>query len=165
MSGRHHSVDLNLFTHWVPVETRYSDLDPQNHVNNAVFFTYFEQARVRFLRALREQALEDKHREGIGGGEAQPASADMGFVVVTASCFYRRPITGLEPVVVGVRCSGASRATLDLEYTICDRPQGRLYATGVTALASVDPASGRPRSLPAWMRLAFDASVQPSDER
>ena len=29
-----------------PIEVRYSDLDPQGHVNNARFLTFFEQARV-----------------------------------------------------------------------------------------------------------------------
>lgn len=164
--SRRQNVDLELFTHWVPIELRYSDLDPQNHVNNAVYFTYFELARVRFLHALHEHALENMRREQeperAGDGDARPTTADLGFVVVTASCFYRRPISGLEPVVVGVRCAGASRATIDLEYAICDRPQGTLYATGATGIVSVDSATGRPRSLPTWARLALGETSGPS---
>lgn len=167
--SRRQNVDLELFTHWVPVELRYSDLDPQNHVNNAVYFTYFELARVRFLHALHEQALEGMRREqeperASAGGD-HPTTADLGFVVVTASCFYRRPIAGLEPVAVGVRCAAASRATIGLEYAICDQPQGKLYATGATGIVSVDRATGRPRSLPTWARLVLGTdSDGPSSE-
>jgi acyl-CoA thioester hydrolase len=32
-----------------PIEVRYDDLDPQGHVNNARFLSYFEQARVNYF--------------------------------------------------------------------------------------------------------------------
>ena len=32
-----------------PIEVRYGDLDPQGHLNNAKYLTYFEQARVNYL--------------------------------------------------------------------------------------------------------------------
>ena len=35
-----------------PIEVRYGDLDPQGHVNNAKYLTYFEQARVHYLISL-----------------------------------------------------------------------------------------------------------------
>lgn len=158
-SGRH-SVDLGQFTSWVPIEIRYSDLDTQGHVNNAVYFTYFEHARVRFLFTLRERVQGEQGREPLGGDDARQAdSEDLPFVVSSASCEYRRPITGLDPVAVGVRCESAARASLKLEYALCDRPQGQLFATGATTIVSVDPRTGRPRSLPCWaVRAAAETS-------
>jgi acyl-CoA thioesterase FadM len=44
------------FSLWVPVAVRYSDLDQQGHVNNAVFFTYFEQGRLGYFDAMRRLA-------------------------------------------------------------------------------------------------------------
>lgn len=165
MSGRH-TVDLAQFTSWVPIEIRYSDLDTQGHVNNAVYFTYFEHARVRYLSAFRQRALDDVRgaceRPGAKDDDAPPALADLAFVVATASCVYRRPIAGLDPIVVGVRRAGASRASLDLEYAICDRPHGRLFATGATTIVSIDPNSGRPRSLPPWAWRAGAETSWPS---
>jgi len=32
-----------------PIEVRYGDLDPQGHLNNAKFLTFFEQTRVHYL--------------------------------------------------------------------------------------------------------------------
>lgn len=157
-----HTVDLARFTAWVPIEIRYSDLDTQGHVNNAVYFTYFEHARVRFLSALRERVRDELRREPLESDEAwQAAAEDLPFVVATASCVYRRPITGLDPVTVGVRCESASRASLDLAYAICDHPHGQLFATGATTIVSVDPVTRRPRSLPRWaVRAAAETSRQ-----
>lgn len=60
--------DIERCRQWVDVEVRYNDLDAQGHVNNAVFFTYFEQARVAFLAELRVRVLERLKQEGEGVG-------------------------------------------------------------------------------------------------
>ncbi|MGZ3716490.1 MAG: acyl-CoA thioesterase, partial [Ktedonobacterales bacterium] len=55
--------DIERCRQWVDVEVRYSDLDAQGRVNNAIFFTYFEQARVAFLAEVRARGLEHLRRE------------------------------------------------------------------------------------------------------
>lgn len=39
----------DLFPHWVTIPIRFRDLDPLNHVNNAIFNTYYEEARINFI--------------------------------------------------------------------------------------------------------------------
>ena len=41
----------------VPIDVRWRDLDPLGHVNNAVYLSYFEIARVRYAQALLPDAL------------------------------------------------------------------------------------------------------------
>jgi acyl-CoA thioester hydrolase len=161
--SRKGNVDLTQqISFWVPVEVRYRDLDTQGHVNNATFFTYFEQGRVAFLAELRAQHSAGEQagaRPMIPGAEAP----DLPFVVAGASCAYLRPIATLTPVVVGVRASRITHATIEMEYAVCDRPAGLLYATGSTLTVSIDPISGRPRSLPNWVRPGLEhLSSQPS---
>src|SRR5215472_9756979 len=103
MSGRREQpaqVDVARLPHWARVEVRYGDLDVQGHVNNAVYFTYFEQGRVSFFAELRQLSLTSDAVEGDGTAdtEATLAPADITFVIVTASCRYRQPIAGLAPV-------------------------------------------------------------------
>ena len=43
---------MSEFKFFHPIEIRYGDLDPQGHVNNAKYLTYFEQARVHYLIEL-----------------------------------------------------------------------------------------------------------------
>ncbi len=40
----------NQFPHWMTIPIRFRDLDPLNHVNNAIFSTYYEEARINFIR-------------------------------------------------------------------------------------------------------------------
>lgn len=42
----------NLFPHWVAIPIRFRDLDPLNHVNNALFSTYYEEARIKFIQDI-----------------------------------------------------------------------------------------------------------------
>jgi acyl-CoA thioester hydrolase len=141
-------VDLSQIRFWVPVEVRYSDLDAQGHVNNATFFTYFEQGRVAFFAELRARQVTDTHPV-MPGTEAP----DLPFVIANAACTYLRPVATLTPVVVGVRAARITHAAIEMEYAVCDLPAGLLYATGTTLTVSIDPVSGRPRPLPAWARL------------
>jgi acyl-CoA thioesterase FadM len=78
---------------------------------------------------------------------------DLPFVIANAACTYLRPIDTLSPVVVGVRAARITHAAIEMEYAVCDRPAGLLYATGTTLTVSIDALSGRPRPLPAWARL------------
>ncbi|MFH5831061.1 acyl-CoA thioesterase [Halalkalibaculum sp. DA3122] len=41
-----------LFPHWITIPVRFRDLDPLNHVNNAIFSTYYEEARIHFIRQV-----------------------------------------------------------------------------------------------------------------
>ena len=74
---------------------RWSDMDAQGHMNNAVMVDYLQEARVVFLRSGPASALLDE-----------------GIVVVRHQVEYRRPIHYDEDAVVvelGVSTLGASR--------------------------------------------------------
>ena len=43
------SYQKNSFPHWLEIPIRFRDLDPLNHVNNAIFSTYYEEARIAFI--------------------------------------------------------------------------------------------------------------------
>ncbi len=82
---------------------RWSDMDAQGHMNNAVMVDYLQEARVVFLRSGPASALLDE-----------------GIVVVRHQVEYRRPIHYDEDAVVvelGVSTLGASRVELAYEIT------------------------------------------------
>lgn len=159
--------DIERCRQWVRVEVRYSDLDAQGHANNAVFFTYFEQARVAFLAEMRARGLEQVRQEardgehlGLGemidaGNTPRIEASDIPYVIASASCVYQRPIASLAPISIGVYCSELSRVSFEVRYVVCDERHETIYATGTTLIVNVDPATGRPRMLPEWMRRAL----------
>ena len=149
---------------------------------NAIFFTYFEQARVAFLAEMRARGLEHLRQEAKGEGVANfpPASslapgdgqrapagaigggnaprieaADIPFVIASASCVYSKAIASLAPISIGVYCRELSRVSFELRYVVCDKVRRTVYATGTTLIVNVDVETGRPRMLPEWMRWAL----------
>lgn len=46
------------FPHWTQIPVRFRDLDPLNHVNNAIFCTYYEEARINFIREIPELSAQ-----------------------------------------------------------------------------------------------------------
>ncbi len=114
---------------------RFSDLDAYGHVNNAVFFTYLEVARVQ---------LFGEHFTGSFSGDAV-------FLVRSASCTYLKPIPFSPSVIIDVSISRLRGGSVDLSYELNDG-DGTTYATAATTLVSVDPQTGRPVRLPSWIR-------------
>lgn len=171
--GRHGGASApGAFKVWVPVEVRYSDLDDQGRVNNAFFFTYFEQGRIGYFNRIREigrslenptpqlPPLQGEGRGVVSGRRSSvaPGATDdrleLPLVVSEAHCVYRRPIASLAPLAVGVRTAKMGHASLVIEYVVSASPEGVVYATGGTTLACVDMATGRPRGLPEWAATA-----------
>ena len=66
----------HLFSH--RIEVRFRDCDPLGHVNNAVYLTYLEQARLFYWRSMW----------GFGGAAA---AALPGVIMARAEIDYKRP--------------------------------------------------------------------------
>lgn len=56
------SYQQDLFPHWAEIPIRFRDLDPLNHVNNALFNTYYEEARIKFIQEV--PAFANQLQEG-----------------------------------------------------------------------------------------------------
>lgn len=103
----------------VPHEVTWRDLDAIGHVNNAVYFSYFEWARTKYWFALQG-------RSGI---------RELGFIVARAECDFRRQLSLGEQIDVGVRIGEIRSSSFDFLYEICKRDGGDIAAAGkVTAV-------------------------------
>jgi acyl-CoA thioester hydrolase len=140
---------MSAFRFFHPVEVRYADIDPQRHVNNARFFTYMEQARVKYF--LHLGLWNEKDFEGIG------------FILAEQSCSYKAPILLGQPIEVGVRAVRLGEKSFELAYLIRDRETAQELATGRTILVAYDYRSSRSQPIPqAWKRtlLAFEGMAE-----
>lgn len=123
------------------LEVRWRDLDALNHVNNAVYFTYLEEARIRYLREL----------------EIVPrAPSGIGFILAEANCQFKSPLTLGERVTVRLRVSELRNSSFVFEYRV-EGENGRLAATARTVQVRYDYEEGRPVPLPdAWREVIVD---------
>ena len=106
----------------VPVEVRFNDVDGLGHVNNALYLTYLEHARMRFFTE-------------VAGSKSE---RDFPFILAMAAIDYKAPIKiGAQPVVKmwTARIGGKS---WDFDYEIRDAKTGVVYATAKTVQVAYD---------------------------
>ena len=114
-------------------EVRFRDLDGMGHVNNAVFMTYMESARLAYFRSL-----------GLGQNPLE------GMILARAEVDFRSPIALGEQVEVGVRTGRIGTKSFDLEQEV--RADGRLAAEGKFVLVAYDYTTNQSREIPGSTR-------------
>jgi acyl-CoA thioester hydrolase len=127
----------------VEIPVAWAEMDYFRHVNHAVFFTYFEGARIRYLERIGFRAL----------GPDQP----VGPILASTEARYRRPVEYPDTVVVGARCSEAGEDRFRQEYRLVSRRLGDVAAEGAGVLVSYDYAAARKVPLPEAVRGAIRA--------
>lgn len=128
---------MDGFPALVPVEVRWRDLDPFDHVNNAVFVSYLEFARVAIWR-----------RYGSMG-----RSSDVPFVVARVVVDYRAPVFLDDDVRVGVRVVRIGEKSFSLAYRI--EASGRLAAEAETVQVCLDHETGQTIAIPESVRAVL----------
>ena len=111
---------------------RFRDLDGMGHVNNAVYSTYLEQARLAWF----------------GDDERLPL-ADV--ILARTEIDFRSPLAVGEVVSIGVRPSRLGTKSFELEYEL--RSDGRLVAEAKSVLVGYDYTRGESALVPErWRR-------------
>lgn len=113
------------------IEIRFSDLDAYGHVNNAVFFTYLETARVKLFRE----------------GFAELMKAGLLFLVVEASCRYRQPIELDDRLLIDIETEDLGRSSFTFSY-LMHNGDGKEFATARTVMVCYDAKQKKTISLP-----------------
>jgi acyl-CoA thioester hydrolase len=120
----------------VPIAVRWRDMDAFNHVNNAVYATYLEEARLRWL-------------ERIPGDWFDASESPM---VVAQTINYRAPISWPAEIEVILRAGRIGNTSLTLTVEVLDARSAVHYADGNTVMVWIDRRSGRPVPLPKAIR-------------
>jgi acyl-CoA thioester hydrolase len=121
----------------VRIPVRWSDMGANGHVNNAKYFTYFEQARIEWL----EQA-------GL-----QNTDEDEGPVVVQTSCQFLKPVPYPELLEVRMHGGAAGRTSFPTYYELVSTLQpGGKYAEGQAIMVWTSRVSGKSRPVPQRLR-------------
>jgi acyl-CoA thioester hydrolase len=117
----------------VEIPVRFRDLDGIGHVNNAVFSTYLEAARIDYWERL--------HPDFRGGDLTQ-----VTMILARAEIDFRDQIAYGETVRVSARCPRIGTKSFDLEYRIESADGARLFAEARTVQVAYD--YGERRTVP-----------------
>lgn len=121
-----------------PIEIRYGDIDAQRHVNNARYFTFIEQARVRYLMNLGLWRATDFDQIGI--------------ILAEQACTYLAPITLQHEIEVGVRTERMGSKSIEMSYCLRDVTSQQELATGSAILVAYDYQLEESITIPAAWR-------------
>jgi acyl-CoA thioester hydrolase len=111
-------------------QVRFRDLDPMGHVNNAVFLTYIEQARVVYLSQVG----------------AATGLEEMNIIVARVEIDFKAPVRLGQEVEVSVRASRLGTKSFDLDYVL--RVDGEVVAEARSVQVAYDYERREPVALP-----------------
>jgi acyl-CoA thioester hydrolase len=130
-------VATELIRHRVLV--RFSDCDPLGHVNNAVYSTYLEQARIVLWR---KQAGLELRRAAASGGQRGES-----FILARTEIDFRSEAHDGDELEVRLSLEGFGRTSAKYGYQIVEISTGRLVAEARTVQVWYDYDMKRPALL------------------
>jgi acyl-CoA thioester hydrolase len=124
----------DLFYHWTTIQVRFRDLDPLNHVNNSVFNTYLEEARIDLIRHVPEFC--------------RSMSEGKSFILAHLELDYVSPILAGETVLVGSSMKELGNSSIKGIQAIYTNSTKKLNAICETTGVWFDMNKNRPSRLP-----------------
>jgi acyl-CoA thioester hydrolase len=119
------------------IEVRFRDLDAIGHVNNAVFFTYFEEGRKHFSQKVFEVS----------------EVSDFNFIMAHIQCDFIKPIQFNDRVILQMWVKDIGTKSFSFEYRLVDFfDEAMVYATGKSIQVCYDYQKNRSIEVPEKMR-------------
>jgi len=120
---------LDSYPHHLPLQTRWADNDVYGHVNNSVYYFYFDTVVNRWL--IDNGLLEVGKSETIG-------------LVVGTSCDYFAPVSFPDEIVAGLRAAKIGSSSVTYEIGLFRNNETTASAQGTFVHVYVDEKNRRP---------------------
>ena len=131
-----------MFRHQLVV--RFRDCDALGHVNNAVYFTYFEQARFHHWLSL--------------GYDLRALSPGVpGFILARAECNFEAQATYGDELEVRLTVAGLGRTSFTYDYELVKVETGERVASARSVQVCFDYGTQTPVPIPDELRRKLDA--------
>lgn len=119
---------------------RWGDMDALGHVNNSVYFTYFEQARQQWIHGLQIITPENQ------------AS-----VIMKAKIHYQKPIIYPQQIIVEVHILEIGRTSFRVGHKIIDANDSNIcFTLAEVTLVWINTKTGRPCAIPQTLLKAIN---------
>jgi acyl-CoA thioester hydrolase len=143
----------SAYCFFLPVSTRWMDNDVYGHVNNAVYYSYFDAVVNAYL---------------IAEGGLDPAAGPVIGLCVESHCQYLDPVAFPDALEAGLRVVQVGRSSVRYEVGIFRKGASTAAAQGYFVHVFVDRTTRRPVELPSRLRAAVEriaAAPAPDTER
>ncbi|HOE70046.1 MAG TPA: thioesterase family protein [Brevefilum sp.] len=122
------------YTYYHPINVRFADLDPQAHVNNTIYLTYLESARLGYYQ---QAGIWSPNR-----------AMHTGMFVAHIDIDYLAPIFFGQALRVGLRMTRLGNKSFTLTFQIETTPEHNPLARGTCVMVTYDPQTGKSIPLP-----------------
>lgn len=125
--GKEYPVILSQDIAW-------GDMDAFGHVNNTVYFRYFENARIEYFNRI--------------GVRLQKKQLSMGPILASARCNFRIPLDFPDHIHIGIRSRLLSAKKFSMEFAVLSERHGAIAAEGDGLIVYYDYAAGKSCEIP-----------------
>ena len=138
---------LAAFPVILELPVQWGEMDAYGHVNNTVFFRYFESARMEYLEKC---GFVESHQRG-----------RIGAILHSTAARFRQPLFFPDTVQIGASATDIQEDRFTMKYTIVSLTRNVVVAEGTGIIVSFDYAAGKKTGLPVSVRAAI-TSLQSS---
>jgi acyl-CoA thioester hydrolase len=123
----------------IETDVAWGDMDAFNHVNNTVYFRWFESARIAYHRKV-----------GFTGNDG------VGPILAATSCRMRIPLAYPDRVAIGARIREIGDDRFTMEYAVVSQTLTKVAAEGEATVISYDHPAKRRAPLPEDVRQQIE---------
>ena len=133
--------ELAAFPVVVAFDVAWGDMDAYAHVNNVVYFRYFEHARIAYLDRVGWMRSREEH--------------GLGPIIASTGARYRKPISYPDRLSVGARVSDVQADRVTFEYRLVSARWNAVAADGQAVVVSYDYRNSTKCPIPDAVRAAI----------
>lgn len=137
-------MKLSDFPVHYTVSVAWGDMDALGHVNNTVYFRWFESARIAFF--LKTQLMVQE---------------SMSAILASQTCHYRRPVQFPDQITVGIGVSKIGNTSITLNCAMFSEAQQAIVADGQGIIVAYDYEKSTKVSLSEPIRQALTQFLMP----
>ena len=132
---------LAAFPATIRLPVQWGDQDAFGHVNNTVYFRWFESARIKYLERI---------------DLSEQTAGTLGPILAAVSCNYRRQVKYPDHVVIGARITRIGRSSLAMAYSVWSEAQQAIVADGDSTIVAFDYALNKSQAVPSELRTKIE---------
>ena len=132
---------IEEFRHRLPLQIRFNDIDLLGHLNNTVYFSFFDTGKAHFFKQILGERMNFRKVET---------------VIANVDCAYVAPIYFGEKIEVRTRCSGIHDRSFRIQQIIIESETEQLKAAAESVMVSFDAEKQTSMPMPDYLREALE---------
>ena len=139
-----HGIEVQYpFKCTTPIQLRFNDVDALGHVNNSVYFQFFDLGKTQYFKELNVQTDIDWRRPTV--------------IIANVNCSFLAPTLFNEPVELLTQCSHLGNQSLTILQHLVNSDTREVKCTCATVMVNLDPQTNQPSPIPQIWRDAIIA--------